>query len=95
MGVAGKLGMIGRVRMIWKVLKDRRTPGWSKLAFVVVTVLYIVSPIDLIPDFILGFGWLDDIVMIPFLAWLTTQAAPRWVRREARDEVEKADPPAA
>ena len=87
MSVARKLGWIGRLKMIWQVLKDRRTPLWSKGAFVLVTAIYLVSPIDLIPDVILGLGWLDDLIVIPFLAWLTTKAAPKFVRRDAEDRV--------
>lgn len=32
-------------------------------------LLYIVSPIDAIPDFIPGVGWLDDLFVLGFLVW--------------------------
>ncbi|GAB4267185.1 MAG: hypothetical protein Kow0029_01520 [Candidatus Rifleibacteriota bacterium] len=35
-----------------------------------VAVCYLVSPIDLIPDFIPIIGFLDDLVIVPILLWL-------------------------
>jgi hypothetical protein len=32
-------------------------------------LVYIVSPIDAIPDFIPGVGWLDDLFVLGFLVW--------------------------
>ena len=31
---------------------------------VLAAILYVVSPVDVVPDFIPGFGWLDDLVVI-------------------------------
>jgi len=32
-------------------------------------VLYILSPYDLLPDFIMGAGWIDDLVALGLLYW--------------------------
>ncbi len=32
-------------------------------------LVYILSPIDAIPDFIPGVGWLDDLFLLGFLVW--------------------------
>jgi hypothetical protein len=32
-------------------------------------MLYVVSPVDLVPDFIPGFGWVDDLVVILAVTW--------------------------
>ena len=37
-----------------------------KLLIIILFILYIISPIDLIPDFLFPLGWLDDAV----LAWI-------------------------
>jgi len=29
----------------------------------VISGAYVISPIDLIPDFIIGIGWIDDIIV--------------------------------
>jgi uncharacterized membrane protein YkvA (DUF1232 family) len=33
------------------------------------TLLYILSPVDLVPDLLPGLGWLDDIVVLGLLLW--------------------------
>ncbi len=43
---------------------DKRTPWYAK-AMVVFTLAYIISPIDLIPDFIPVIGLLDEVILIP------------------------------
>ncbi len=37
---------------------------------VLITGLYIISPIDLLPDFIPVLGWGDDILAFVYLIWL-------------------------
>jgi uncharacterized membrane protein YkvA (DUF1232 family) len=54
----------GDARQLWAALRHPAAPGWLKLGAVLI-VLYVVSPIDLIPDFIPGIGWLDDAVLVP------------------------------
>jgi uncharacterized membrane protein YkvA (DUF1232 family) len=51
---------------IIKVVKSSKTPLKAKLS-IVVLLLYIVSPIDLIPDFIPVIGQLDDLVVVGLL----------------------------
>ena len=41
----------------------RRIP-WKSLMAVTAAVVYFVMPLDVIPDFILGFGFLDDAALI-------------------------------
>ncbi|HLV37074.1 MAG TPA: DUF1232 domain-containing protein [Spirillospora sp.] len=47
-------------RLIWRLLLDTRVPFWPKL-IPAVALLYILSPIDLIPDVLIGLGQLDDL----------------------------------
>ncbi len=39
---------------------------WTIL-LIILAVLYILSPYDLLPDFMIGWGWIDDIVILGFL----------------------------
>lgn len=48
--------------LLKRLLGDPRVPRKSKL-ILCGTVLYLVSPIDVIPDFVPGIGQLDDIVV--------------------------------
>jgi uncharacterized membrane protein YkvA (DUF1232 family) len=50
------------VILLKRLLTDPRVPRKSKL-ILGGTVLYLVSPIDVVPDFVPGLGQLDDIVV--------------------------------
>lgn len=52
-------------RLVFRLMRDPRVPARSKAALVLLTG-YLVSPIDLIPDFIPGIGQLDDLVIAVF-----------------------------
>ena len=52
-------------RLIGRLMKDPRVPARQK-AILVVVGAYLVSPIDLVPDFIPGVGVLDDLVIAAF-----------------------------
>lgn len=51
-------------RLLWMALRHPSSPSWLKIGTGLLAV-YLVMPIDLIPDVILGFGWMDDLVLIP------------------------------
>jgi uncharacterized membrane protein YkvA (DUF1232 family) len=63
-------------------LKDKRTSIIAKLA-VVLPIIYLLSPVDLIPDFIPFFGYIDDIVVVPLLLNLAIRLLPREVQEES------------
>ena len=41
-----------------------RDVPWYSIVMIVASVIYFVMPIDLIPDFIVGFGLLDDAALL-------------------------------
>ncbi len=49
-----------QIRLTWRLLKDPRVPIWKK-AIPFLGVLYVLSPIDLIPDMLIGLGQIDDL----------------------------------
>jgi len=53
------------VKLIGRLMKDPRVPARQK-AILVVVGAYLVSPIDLVPDFIPGVGVLDDLIIAAF-----------------------------
>ena len=60
-------------RLLWRALRHPQSPGWLKLG-VAGLVLYVLSPIDLIPDVIPILGVVDDIVIVPLVVgWLLRQ----------------------
>ena len=56
-------GVIERLRLGWRLLRDPRIPTWPKM-LVPLAVLYVVSPIDALPDLIPLLGWVDDASVI-------------------------------
>ena len=72
---------------IYLALKTKETPFLAKaLAFV--TIVYALSPIDLVPDFIPLFGYLDDVIILPFLVLLTMKFIPKQIWERSKKEAE-------
>lgn len=46
---------------LWPLMRDPRIPFWAKAAIPAAAAVYVISPIDAIPDFLVGAGQLDDI----------------------------------
>jgi uncharacterized membrane protein YkvA (DUF1232 family) len=61
---------------LWKLFKHPQTPRGAKLVAVAV-LAYVLSPIDLIPDFIPVLGQLDDLVIVPLGIALVTRLTPK------------------
>jgi uncharacterized membrane protein YkvA (DUF1232 family) len=51
------------LKLFSRLIKDARVPLTSKLILVGM-VAYVVLPADLVPDFLIGVGQLDDLVVI-------------------------------
>lgn len=58
-----RLPIRGKLTFLWSIFKDPRVPASVKL-IPLLLALYVLSPIDLIPDFIPILGALDDIVIV-------------------------------
>ena len=68
---------------LWFAGKHPRTPWYAK-ALGLFVVAYALSPIDLIPDFIPVLGYVDDMILLPVLIWLTVKLLPVEVLAECR-----------
>lgn len=68
-------------RLAWRLLRDSRTPVLPKL-ILGAAVLYAISPIDLVPDFIPGLGQLDDIAVVTLGLELFLKNVPPWLKAE-------------
>ena len=73
---------------LWFAGKNPRTPWYAK-ALGVFVVAYALSPIDLIPDFIPVLGYVDDVLLLPVLIWLTIRLLPPEVLAECRGQAEE------
>lgn len=72
---------------IFLALKDKDTPILAKI-FASITVVYALSPFDLVPDFIPILGYIDDIILLPMLVALTIKFIPKDILERNRREAE-------
>jgi len=76
--------------LLWRAFRAPETPMHLK-ALMLLVPLYLLSPLDLIPDLIPLAGWLDDLVVIPMLvSWIVSmlpKAAPVQPRGRSGDDV--------
>ena len=80
------------IRALARAFIDIRTPLLTKLAISLLSLAYIVSPIDILPDFMPIIGLTDDILVIPILMWILI---PNFILDDARKYVaalEKKEP---
>ena len=85
------LSLINSFRLAWKLLLDRQVPWVVKLIPLFV-VLYIVSPIDIVPDFIPVVGQLDDLAVLLIGIQVFIALSPRDVVKRYRDEINGVPP---
>ena len=79
-------------RIAWRLLWDRRVP-WSTKIIPLLVVLYILSPIDILPDFIPVIGQLDDVALFVIGVQMFIAMSPRDLVARFRAEL-NGDPPA-
>ena len=72
----------GDARRLWFALRHPGAPRWLKVGTALI-VLYLLSPVDLIPDAIPLLGVVDDLVLVPLaVRWLLSRL-PMHVRAAA------------
>ncbi len=49
--------------ILWYAFRNPATPGSIRMASLFL-FLYLLSPIDIVPDFALLFGWADDLALL-------------------------------
>ena len=66
----------GEARQPWFALRHPGAPGWLKLGTALIA-LYVLSPVDLLPDVLPFVGVIDDIVLVPLaIRWLLKRLPP-------------------
>jgi uncharacterized membrane protein YkvA (DUF1232 family) len=79
-------------RLTWRLLRDQQVPFAAKLVPLGV-VAYILSPIDLVPDVVLGLGQLDDLALLLLGVQVFIAVVPRAIVQRHRDALEGVIPP--
>lgn len=68
---------MGRFYIIIKFLLDKNVPLKEKW-WVIIPLIYILSPADLIPAPVLGFSIIDDAVMLAFLLTVVVEKTKKY-----------------
>lgn len=76
-------GFKSELLVLYYAMRSRATPFLSK-AVAALSLLYLLSPVDIIPDFIPFAGWVDDAVVVPLLLHLSFRLLPARVVQESR-----------
>lgn len=61
------------LQLFFMLVRDYRSGNFRKITFakimiICATIIYIVSPVDVIPDIFIGIGWLDDISLAIYIS---------------------------
>ncbi|RRS04298.1 DUF1232 domain-containing protein [Aquabacterium soli] len=71
----------GDARRLWFALRHPQSPGWLKLGTGLM-LLYMISPIDIVPDWIPLLGVVDDVVVLSTAMRLMLNRLPAAVRAD-------------
>lgn len=82
----------GDLRLLWRALRHPQAPGWLK-AGTAGLVLYLLSPVDLIPDVLPVLGVVDDLVLVPMAIHALLKRLPSALRRDIGAESAPWTPP--
>jgi uncharacterized membrane protein YkvA (DUF1232 family) len=96
MGIGVRHGLRDRVRALkrdtlalYLAARHPRTPWYAK-ALAAFLAAYLLSPIDVIPDFVPVLGYLDDLVVISLGVLLVRRLVPADVLEECRKRAAEA-----
>jgi uncharacterized membrane protein YkvA (DUF1232 family) len=71
----------GNARLLWFALRHPLAPRWLKPALALVG-LYLLSPIDLLPEALPMVGLVDDLVLVPMALAFIVQRLPAALRAD-------------
>jgi len=85
---AGLLGdLIRELRLCWRLLKHPDVPAWAKVA-PFIAIAYLLFPIDLLPDPMLGLGQFDDLAILLLGMELLVNLSPPSIVAALRHEIQ-------
>lgn len=72
-------------RMLMASLKGQYKPGIKNLFIFTFLIVYVLSPLDLIPDFLVGIGFLDDLTIAFFAISKLMKEVDKFLEREKQN----------
>ena len=78
-------GVRDQLRLVWRLLRDERVTSF-KYALPALLTIYVLSPVDPIPDFLLGIGQIDDLGVVIAGVLLLGRVIPKMAPAHIVDE---------
>ena len=85
------MNLFNSFRIAWKLMWNSQVPISAKL-IPLFAILYILSPIDLVPDLVVGLGQLDDLAILLLGTQLFIAVSPQDIVKRIRAEIEGRPP---
>lgn len=73
--------------ILFTALFNKNTPKMIK-TMTIVALVYLISPVDFLPDMIPGMGLFDDAVIVPGILYTMLQLLPASVRAKSESQVD-------
>jgi uncharacterized membrane protein YkvA (DUF1232 family) len=83
-----RLGWASKGRLVWALSRDQRVPVWVR-GIVVLPALYMISPIDILPDVLPVLGRIDDAAIFGLAMDVLARYAPKEVVEEHVDRLRR------
>ena len=77
------------IAALYLMRRDKRVPRRSKI-LIGIAIGYVLSPVDLIPDFIPFLGQIDDLLIVPLLVGMALKSIPKEVFEEYKSKAQQA-----
>lgn len=81
-------GLKNEIPTLWYAFFNKQTPLLSKIVLAL-SVLYVVSPVDFVPDFVAGLGILDDLILAPSLMMVAKKFIPEEIIDTSEQKAEQ------
>jgi uncharacterized membrane protein YkvA (DUF1232 family) len=78
--------ILNQLRLVWSLWKDPRVPFGVKL-IPPATLIYLLWPVDLLPDVLVGLGQLDDLAVVLLGLRMFVALSPKDLVRQHLDRL--------
>ncbi len=89
LGGPGRLlepGLWDQLRLGWRLFRDPRVTSRLKVIVPVLGGIYLLSPIDILPDLLVGVGQVDDLGVVGIALLVLARLLPRFAPAEVVEE---------
>ena len=80
--------MIKKIKLTIQYMKDKNVSVFKKL-LIIGSLLYLVFPVDIVPDFIIGLGILDDITVLAFIWFALKSEIDDYGNKKGAESIKK------